>query len=74
MKEDSEQGLPVETREELIRSMNSRRHKICHKVVELSEIHIKADRSLMNRVARAPARTRSAQLSSLSYGSLVPKI
>lgn len=74
MKEYSEQGLPVETREELIRSMNSRRYKICHKVVELSEIQIKADRSLMNRVARAPARTRSAQLSSLSYGSLVPKI
>ena len=74
MKEYSEQGLPVETREELIRSMNSRRHKICHKVVELSEIQIKADRSLMNRAGRVPVRTRSAQLSSLSYGSLVPKI
>ena len=74
MKEDDEQGLPAETREELIRSMNSRRHKIRHKVAELSEIQIEADRSLTNRVARVPARTRSAQLSSLSCGSLVPKI
>ena len=74
MKEDDEQGLPTETRLALIRSMNSRRHKICHKVVELTEIQLEADRSLMNRFARAPARTRSAQLSSLSCGSLVPKI
>ena len=74
MEEDDEQELPAETREALIRSMNSRRHRICQKVVELSEIQIEADRSLTNRVARVPVRTRSAQLSSLSCGSLVPKI
>ena len=74
MEKDNEQGLPVETREELISTMNCRRHKICQKLVGLSEIQTETDRSLTNRVARAPARTRSAQLSSLSYGSLVPKI
>ncbi len=40
MKEDDEQGLPAETREALIRSMNSRRLRICQKVVGLTEIQI----------------------------------
>ena len=74
MEEEYEQKLPTETRDALIRSMNSYRNKIYQKVVEVSEIQIEADRSLMNRVVREPVRMRSAQLSSLSCGSLVPKI
>ena len=72
MKYDEE--LPIETRKALIRSMNDRRIKICQKVVGLSEIQIAADRSLVRRVYPEPVRKRSAQLSSLSCGTLVPKI
>ena len=74
MKEDDQQELPSETREALIRSMNCRHHRICQKVVGLSEIKTETDRSLANRAGPVPVRMRSAQLSSLSYGSLLPKI
>ena len=73
-KRDKNNSLPDETRDILIKCMNDKRMPIKQKQVGISKIEIPPDRSLVHRSAPTPVRTRSAQLSSLSYGSLFPKI
>lgn len=73
MESDNNNDLPAELRQELIRCMTNRRSRVCRTFAIFNEIKTPTDRSVMYRGAREPVRRRSAQLSSLSYGSLLPK-